>query len=74
MPALQRQQFEEYMVANSNGVAGILFVSSSVALAYNVAHSLMIQKTSAVTTTVLGDLGRGVCLSCNRQNPECLRH
>lgn len=57
MPALQRWHFSQYMMANSHGVAGILFVSSSVALSYNVVHSLMIQKTSAVTTTVLGDLG-----------------
>ena len=51
-------------MANSSGVAGILLVSSGVALSYNVVHSLMIQKTSAVTTTVLGDLGHGVCRSC----------
>ena len=51
-------------MANSSGVAGILLVSSGVALSYNVVHSLMIQKTSAVTTTVLGDLGQGARRSC----------
>ena len=67
LSALQRQQFLEYMVANSNGVAGILLVSSSVALSYNVVHSMMIQRTSAVTTTVLGDLGReDACLAAGR--------
>lgn len=34
----------------------VLICSSLVALSYNVVHSLMIQKTSAVTTTVLGEV------------------
>ena len=34
----------------------MLLCSSIVALSYNVIHSLMIQKTSAVTTTVLGEV------------------
>ena len=37
------------------GVAGILGVSSCLALAYNVVHATMIQRLSAVTTTVLGE-------------------
>ena len=34
----------------------MLLCSSIVALSYNVIHSIMIQKTSAVTTTVLGEI------------------
>ena len=34
----------------------IMAVTSINALAYNMIHSLMIKKTSAVTTTVLGEL------------------
>lgn len=41
---------------HSTGVLLVLVCSSIVALTYNVVHSLMIQKTSAVTTTVLGEI------------------
>lgn len=41
---------------HSTGVLLVLVCSSIVALSYNVVHSLMIQKTSAVTTTVLGEI------------------
>lgn len=53
---LQRQRFSLYYVEHSTGVLLVLVCSSIVALSYNVVHSLMIQKTSAVTTTVLGEI------------------
>ena len=37
-------------------VTGIILVGSINALSYNVVHYLMIQMTSAVTTTVLGEV------------------
>ena len=54
--ASQRQRFNVYYVEHSTGVLLVLMCSSTVALSYNVIHSLMIQKTSAVTTTVLGEV------------------
>lgn len=53
---LQRQRFQIYYSQNSTAVLMVLLCSSIVALSYNVIHSLMIQKTSAVTTTVLGEV------------------
>ncbi|KAA6421352.1 MAG: hypothetical protein FRX49_08629 [Trebouxia sp. A1-2] len=50
------QRFAVYWVDHSTGVLLVLVCSSIVALSYNVIHSLMIQKTSAVTTTVLGEV------------------
>ncbi|KAK9832050.1 hypothetical protein WJX81_002190 [Elliptochloris bilobata] len=47
--------FLEYLPAHMQGVAGILIVSSCLALAYNVVHATMIHRLSAVTTTVLGE-------------------
>ncbi len=54
--SLQSQRFSIYWVDHSTGVLLVLVCSSVVALSYNVVHSLMIQKTSAVTTTVLGEV------------------
>ena len=53
---LQSQRFSMYYAEHSTGVLLVLVCSSTVALSYNVIHSLMIQKTSAVTTTVLGEV------------------
>ena len=53
---MQSRQFAVYWVDHSTGVLLVLVCSSIVALSYNVIHSLMIQKTSAVTTTVLGEV------------------
>jgi len=53
---VQSQRFAVYWVDHSTGVLLVLVCSSIVALSYNVIHSLMIQKTSAVTTTVLGEV------------------
>ncbi|KAL0040726.1 hypothetical protein WJX79_003172 [Trebouxia sp. C0005] len=52
----ESQRFAVYWVDHSTGVLLVLVCSSIVALSYNVIHSLMIQKTSAVTTTVLGEV------------------
>jgi drug/metabolite transporter (DMT)-like permease len=46
----------EYMPAHGADVYTIVLATSAVALSYNVVHSLMIQQTSAVTTTVLGEV------------------
>lgn len=53
---LQSTRFSLYWADHSTGVMLVLVCSSMVALSYNVIHSLMIQKTSAVTTTVLGEV------------------
>ena len=45
-----------YCTQNSTRALLVLLCSSIVALLYNVTHSLMIQKTSAVTTTVVGEV------------------
>ena len=46
----------DYMPAHGGDVYVIVLATSAVALSYNVVHSLMIQQTSAVTTTVLGEV------------------
>mmetsp|Transcript_12315 Transcript_12315/g.24763 ORF Transcript_12315/g.24763 Transcript_12315/m.24763 type:complete len:358 (-) Transcript_12315:2721-3794(-) len=48
--------FQIYLAENFNSVVGILLVSSINAVTYNLVHSLMIKKSSAVTTTVLGEI------------------
>ena len=48
------------MTLHSYDVYLIVLLSSGVALSYNVVHSLMIQHTSAVATTVIGEVR---CLS-----------
>jgi drug/metabolite transporter (DMT)-like permease len=48
--------FMAYYEQNASGVAGIVLVSSLNAVCYNIVHSTMIKRTSAVTTTVLGEL------------------
>ena len=52
----QGARFTLYWTENSTGVMLVLVCSSTVALLYNLVHSLMIHKTSAVTTTVLGEV------------------
>lgn len=54
--AYERESFYDYLPAHMNGVALIILVSSINAVCYNMIHSLMIKKTSAVTTTVLGEV------------------
>lgn len=49
------KRFEGYRGEHQGDVVGIIIATSAVALSYNVVHSLMIQQTSAVTTTVLGE-------------------
>ncbi len=53
---LQYTQFVTvYLPTHQYETYAIVCVTSVVALSYNVVHSLMIQQTSAVTTTVLGE-------------------
>jgi drug/metabolite transporter (DMT)-like permease len=49
-------QLASYYSENSHGVAAVLVASSVNAVCYNLVHSAMIKRTSAVTTTVLGEL------------------
>ena len=53
---LQKHKFAAYYRDHTQGVWAIMVVTSINALAYNMVHSLMIKKTSAVTTTVLGEV------------------
>ena len=53
---LQTSQFVEYSKGQNFKVVAIILVGSINALCYNVVHYLMIQMTSAVTTTVLGEV------------------
>ena len=53
---LQAGRFREYMATHSSGVWWIVVATSAVALSYNIVHSEMIKRTSAVTTTVLGEV------------------
>lgn len=53
---LQRERFLAYYPAHSSGVTWIILVSSSIAVCYNLTHSTLIKRTSAVTTTVLGEI------------------
>ena len=55
-PPLQRAKFYDYYPEHNQGVLLIMLVSSINAVCYNMIHSLMIKKTSAVTTTVLGEI------------------
>lgn len=52
----ERAAFMAYWPSHINGAAFIILVSSVNAVCYNLVHSLMIKKTSAVTTTVLGEV------------------
>eukprot|EP00884_Botryococcus_braunii_P008683 jgi/Botrbrau1/17816/Bobra.0127s0061.1 len=59
LPAFYLREYEafslNYLPAHRWETLSIVGVTSVIALAYNVVHSLMIQQTSAVTTTVLGE-------------------
>ena len=48
--------FQVYLSSNFTSVAGIILISSVNAVTYNLVHSLMIKRSSAVTTTVLGEI------------------
>lgn len=55
-PPLQRAAFAAFLAAHPIGVAAVVGATSANAIAYNLVHSLMIQRTSAVATTVLGEV------------------
>ena len=48
--------FLTYFALNHRNVAGIMLVSSLNAVCYNAVHALVIKRTSAVTTTVIGEI------------------
>lgn len=54
----QAASLHKYMTLHGFDVVIIILLSSGVALSYNVVHSLMIQHTSAVSTTVIGEARR----------------
>lgn len=51
---LQLPDFAQYRAQHSTDSFAVIAGTSAIALSYNVVHSLMIQQTSAVTTTVIG--------------------
>ena len=54
---MQSARLSEYAAEHRDGMFQLLLgVGCANALAYNVVHYLMIQRTSAVTTTVLGEI------------------
>lgn len=53
----QASSLAQYSVEHAEGnFKGLLLLTCINALLYNVVHYLMIQRTSAVTTTVLGEI------------------
>lgn len=48
--------FRAYFAVNNANVTGIMLVSSLNAVTYNAVHALVIKRTSAVTTTVIGEV------------------
>ena len=64
------------MTLHGFDVVVIILLSSGVALSYNVVHSLMIQHTSAVATTVIGEVRAAgpaalACPSCSSGVSPC---
>lgn len=51
---MQAALFRAYGAEHSTESFTLVLGTSAVALTYNVVHSIMIQQTSAVTTTVIG--------------------
>ena len=56
MSVLQLDRFKLYMAEHGPGVLIIVLASSAVALAYNLVHYYLLQKTSSITVTVLGEV------------------
>ncbi|GAX79732.1 hypothetical protein CEUSTIGMA_g7173.t1 [Chlamydomonas eustigma] len=54
--SLEHEKYEQYQANSSNGYIGLLFLGCVNALLYNIIHSLVIKITSAVTTTVIGEM------------------
>ncbi|KDD72440.1 hypothetical protein H632_c3342p0, partial [Helicosporidium sp. ATCC 50920] len=52
----ERAGFGEFYAAHRTDVVGIILVTSVVALSYNLVHVAMIKRTTAVTTTVVGEI------------------
>lgn len=49
-------RFRDYYLVHSSDVTGIMLASCVTAVCYNMVHSLMIKRTSAVSTTVIGEI------------------
>lgn len=56
MVYMELDAFRVYFAEHFNDVLGIILLSSVNAVTYNLVHSLMIKRSSAVTTTVLGEI------------------
>lgn len=54
--ALQWDRFKLYAADNGPATVSIILISSIVALAYNLVHNYLLQRTSSVTVTVLGEV------------------
>ena len=53
---LQWDRFRVYAADNGPATLVIVLLSSMVALAYNLVHNFLLQRTSSVTVTVLGEV------------------
>ncbi|BDA45945.1 probable sugar phosphate/phosphate translocator At1g12500 [Coccomyxa sp. Obi] len=53
---LEKDQFLVYAQENGGAVLAIVLLGSTVALAYNVTHNLLLKRTSSVAVTVLGEV------------------
>ena len=54
--SVQLDRFKLYIADHGPGVLLIVLASSMVALAYNLVHYYLLQKTSSITVTVLGEV------------------
>ena len=54
--SLQHADFEVYRTEHGFSTLSIVLATSNIALFYNIVHSCLIHKTSAVTVTVLGEI------------------
>ena len=57
---LERERFLVYAAQNGTAVATIVLCGSMVALAYNVIHNLLLQRTSSVAVPWLSLLGHNL--------------
>jgi hypothetical protein len=53
---LQAEKATDFFIQHSRKAYVVLLAGSGLALAYNLVHYMVIQRTSAVTTTVLGEV------------------
>ena len=78
--AVQRLAFLLFQTTHYSESYAIILGTSAIALSYNIVHSVMIQQTSAVTTTVIGQakivglliLSALLLGKCSASNLACL--